>query len=312
MPPWEKFRVGIPPLTGFNNSCRKFETVSHTCHVDAALNIFELGEIRPYLVFDKSILNDRRILVSWLSPNHWGVGFRYGNIKYDFEFKPLIANRKFYWVRAISYKIPAPRILVTVQNHDATLIPYDPTDKDGPWWHDTKSDEHYFNNNYCLEFMFEGSVSMNDLRTLQFVDHHSQYCSIHRDQPDKCVALGFAADRGGATFLARAAALGLSLVNLKANFVNEKGTPKNEFEFAVDKIRRLASRSVTFSGDVNIGSGNCDAVARAICSAVSFDQIEDSKRLASLFETEGEFDKAIAKVIARVVGLDDWGQLVTT
>src|SRR4051794_25924403 len=100
MPAWSKFKVGVPATKGFNSDCQKFGTVSHTSHVDSALSILSRGEIRPYLVFDESLLNDQRILVSWLSPNHWHNGYRYGNIRFDFDFQSLIAGKHFYWVEA--------------------------------------------------------------------------------------------------------------------------------------------------------------------------------------------------------------------
>lgn len=310
MPPWKKFKVGTPDTEGFNTDCQQFETVSHTSHVDAALSIVERGEIRPYLVFDESILNDQRILVSWLSPNHWGTGFRYGNIKFDFEFRPLIEDKKFYWVEAIAYKIPAPRILVTDKNHDSELEPYDPRVKNGPWWHDVDKDKHYYNNNYCLEFMFEDSVSLADLRTIDFVDHHSSYCSVHRKSPSKCVMLGYSGSRGGAMFLARAVASGQNLKKLRSNFVRENGRPNSNIEFSFEELRRLASRKVSFAGDLDSGSKNAEAVAKAICAAFSFDQIDNSRQLASLFRTEKGFDRAIAEVFGQVVGLEEWERLI--
>ena len=146
MPTWSKFKVGAPAIKGFNQDCQKFETVSHTSHVASALSILDRGEIHPYLVFDESKLNDQRILVSWLSPNHWGVGFRYGNIRFDFDFKSLIDDKHFYWVELgrVQDSLLA-RILVTDKNHDGDLEEYDPTTKKGPWWHDTVSDQHYYN-----------------------------------------------------------------------------------------------------------------------------------------------------------------------
>jgi hypothetical protein len=251
MAPWTKFKVGTPAAKGFNPDCQQFSTVSHTSHVDVAISIIDRGEIRPYLVSDESILNDRRILVSWLSPNFWGTGFRYGNIKFDFEFNSLIEEKRFYWVESIAYKIPACRILVTDKDH-ADLKGYDPTSKKGPWWHDSTTDTHYYNGTYCLEFMFEDAISMDHLRTLDFVDHHSSYCAVHRNNPTKCTALGHRRARGGAIFLARLATSASSLEQYSSQLVRENGRPNSKLEFAFEELRHRASRNITFTGSLDL------------------------------------------------------------
>lgn len=310
MPEWSKFKVGTPALKGFNQDCQRFETISHTSHVASALSILDRGEIRPYLVFDESKLNDQRILVSWLSPNYWGVGFRYGNIRFEFDFKSLIENKRFYWVESVAYKIPACRILVTDKDHDGDLEPYDPTSKKGPWWHDTASDQHYYNGFHCLEFMFECSISMKNIRTVDFVDHHSTFCSIHRTNPSRCEELGFRAARGCAMFMARAVASGFSLKKLSLYLIQDSGRPNSMLEFAFDELRSRVSRKVSFDGDLKAKSKEAAAVAQAICSAFSFHQIDAAKKLASLFCTEEDCDSALAMAVSETVDLANWAHLV--
>ena len=310
MPAWTKFKVGTPALKGFNADCQTFETISHTSHVEAALSILDRGEIRPYLVFDESKLNDQRVLVSWLSPNHWSVGFRYGNIRFDFNFRSLIKDKHFYWVESVAYKIPACRILVTDKDHHGALEPYDPTIKQGPWWHDAVSDRHYYNGTHCLEFMFECSISLKDIRTVDFVDHHSMFCSIHRTNPGRCTELGFRAARGGAVFIGRAAGSGLSLTQLSSNLIRESGRPNSMLEFAFDELCSRVSRNVNFDGDLQAESKEGAAVAQAICSAFSFQQIDTATRLASLFCTKDDCYSALAIVVGETVGLEDWTYLL--
>lgn len=309
-----KFKVGTPSTTkGFTNTdCQPFDTVSHTSHVETALSILDKGEIRPYLVFDESKLNDQRILVSWLSPNNWGGagGFRYGNIRFAFDFKSLIAGKRFYWVESIAYQIPACRILVTDKNHDASLEKYDPTSKDDPWWHDTTNDKHYFNGKYCLEFMFECSINLTNLREIDFVNHHSSYCSIHRMSPQRCRELGFNANKGGAMFIARAVASGFSLEELTSYFIGPNNRPNFMFENAFSELYRRVLRNTLFNGVIKAQSEEGHAVAHGICSAFSFHQIDIAKKLAALFETEQECESALAIIISETVGLTDWNHLV--
>jgi hypothetical protein len=70
-----KFKVGMPAARGSNSDYQEVEKISHTSQVDNAFSILKPGEIRPSLVFDKSLLNDQGILISCLSPNDWTDGY---------------------------------------------------------------------------------------------------------------------------------------------------------------------------------------------------------------------------------------------
>lgn len=310
MSAWSKFKVGTPATNGFNNNCRRFATISHTSHIESAFSILERGEISPHLVFDESVLNTRRILVTWLSPNDWGSNFRYGNVRFDFDFKKLIAGKRFYWVEDIAYKIAACRILVTDTKHDELDV-YDPTTKMGPWWHDVASDEHYFNGNHCLEFMFECAISLKDIRIIDFVGHHPDFCSIHRTNPGKCKERGYGANRGSAMFIARAVASGTSLESLAAHFIFEKnGRPSNALDFAFDDLRYHAFKKIVFNGGMHAMSVEATAISQAICSAISFQQTASARTLASLFCSEEEFASALAMAVSNVVQLKNWVDLM--
>ncbi len=309
MSEWAKFKVGTSELGNYNQACQQFESISHTSHVATALSILDREEIRPYLVFDESKLNDQRILVSWLSPNYWGVGFRYGNIRFDFDFKNLIEGKLFYWVESVAYKIPACRILVTDRNHNGELAAYDPTTKEGPWWHNTANDQHYYNGKHCIEFMFECSISLESIRTIDFVDHHPNFCSIHRTNPDRCEELGFSASKGGAMFLARAVTTDFSPKKLAPYLIQNSEYPKSNLEVAFNELLHV-SRKVNFNGNLTTKSEEASAVAQGICSAYSFHQLSNAKKLASLFHTEDDCHSALAVVISKAVNLTNWKQLI--
>lgn len=310
MQEWEKFKVGTPASKGFSEDCKPFTIVSHTCHVETALSIFDRGEIRPYLVFDESKLNDQRILVSWLSPNLWHVGYRYGNICFEFDFQRLIEGKHFYWVESIAYKIPACRVLVTEKDHRRNLPEYDPTKGDGPWWYDRSTDRHYYNGRHCLEFMFEDAIALENRREIRFVDHHNDYCSIHRFNPKSCKELGFDATRGGALLIARSVATGINLGEMIPSLIQEDETPNDYLRFAFQKLCRMTMRSVEFEGDLTEASPESEALAQGICSLVSFHQADAARRLASLYRSEASCEAAIASVVSQAVGLDDESRLI--
>ena len=309
MSEWKKFKVGVPAVKGFNSDCVRFDSVSHTSHIGSAISIIEAGEIRPSLVFDESKLNDQRILVSWLSPNHWSTGYRYGNVRFDFSFRDLIEGRRYYWVESIAYKVEACRILITDLDRDSKLEPYDPTLKNGPWWFDSVTDQHYFNNNHCLEFMIEAPIKFEHLRNLDFVDHHSAYCSVHRKNQKKCSELGLTSSKGGALFITRAAVAGVDLSRVSAYFVKENGKPTNSLEFAFNDFAFRISRKVKFAGALTPDSASSMAVARAIMSAYTFGSTDEAKLLCGMFQDEESFAAVVAMVVAKTVGLPDWGSL---
>jgi hypothetical protein len=172
---WSKFSVGSPSKrqNWTNQSCVPFDSVFHVTHIKNSLTILHDRKIKAGLIFDKSILNLERILVSWLSPNVWGDGYRYGNIRIKFDFNKIIEDKKFYWVESIAYGVPACRILLTDQEHN-NLSPYDPSFNDGPWWFDSSSEIHYYNNNYCIEFLVIGIgllITEEPSHTTRHTDH---------------------------------------------------------------------------------------------------------------------------------------------
>ena len=301
---WSDFAVGDPADKGFNADCRVLSKVTHTAHVRQALEILNRREIRPYLVFDESILNDQRILVSWLSPNEWTPGYRYGNVSFGFNFEELIKGKRAYWVEAIAYNTQACRILITDNEH-GNLESYDPTTKDGPWWYDVQSKKHYFNGNFCLEFMFEAKINLDNLRSLKFVKHHETYCSVYRASPKDCLEIGLDADRGGARFLAGAIAHESDLTFVREHLVQDSGAPSNHLEAAFNALASAAIRTVKFDGRFG-PKGLGITLAKAIAAFYSRGNIKEARELAALFASDEALEIALAKIVSDLTGVDDY------
>jgi hypothetical protein len=120
-PPWHQFRVGIPSDNPrwTESDCAPFDEVWHVTHIPNALTILDHGAIRPQLVYDESILNTRRTLVNWVSPNHWVRDYRYGNVAFNFDWYQFVKGKQYYWVESIGHYSPnACRILITDIDHD--------------------------------------------------------------------------------------------------------------------------------------------------------------------------------------------------
>jgi hypothetical protein len=161
--PWLKYKVGSPSTRSnwTEPSCQPCTEVSHVSHVEAALKIVGEKKIRQGLVFDESMLNTERVLVTWVSPNYWANGFRYGNVRFTYDFADLIKGKNFYWVEDMTvYNPTACRILITSTDRSASLPTYDPSRGDGPWWFDSSTGNHYINGAYCLEFMVEDDLKV--------------------------------------------------------------------------------------------------------------------------------------------------------
>jgi hypothetical protein len=178
-PEWYPYRVGKPSTReGWTElDCQPFKTVSHVAHIDDAFRIFEDDEICPSLIFDESKLKTTRTSMTWLSPNTWANGSRYGNVSFEFDWKKLTEEKHFYWVEAIRYGIPAFRILVTDREPVIPLPKYRPKKGDGPLFYDPDQDIWYRNGSYTGEFMFDGALSLDECATVTFVNHHEQYCN---------------------------------------------------------------------------------------------------------------------------------------
>ncbi|MGD1090023.1 MAG: hypothetical protein ABR955_15065, partial [Verrucomicrobiota bacterium] len=92
--PWSRFRVGTPSKKAnwVSADCQQLTNIYHVAHIPVALEILRSRFLTPRLVYDKSKLNQRRITVTWLSPNWWNDGSRYGNVQFAFDWKQLISG----------------------------------------------------------------------------------------------------------------------------------------------------------------------------------------------------------------------------
>jgi hypothetical protein len=279
--------------------------------VETALRIIEDDRIRQALVFDESALNDRRILVTWVSPNTWAYGYRYGNVMFSFDFSQVIEGRRFYWVESIDkYSPPACRILITDQDRSSLLEPYNPSSAEGPWWHDVVGDKHYRNNDYTLEFMIEGDLPMAAVREVTFVKHHSDYCSIHRNSPKSCRQLGMGESRGGAAFLRAAASKGLSLAAIRDRlYANSPKANPDDLPWGLHAaLASVLPRKFDTLKHVGSVSGASDmglALARAVLNGLAALKTEEAKDLAAQFRSDREMYAGVASVIAETLNFAD-------
>lgn len=299
--PWEEFRVGNPSSNPnwTNPDCQELRTVSHVTHIPTARRIMEDGSLRADLVFDESKLNTERIRVVWLSPNDWtsAGGFRYGNVRFQYDWKSLVQGKKYYWVESIAYGITACRVLVTTKDYSRMLEPYDPCAGDGPWWLDSKGN-HHWNGKHCLEIMFEEDIRLAEAHKVDFVDHHPRFCNIDHKP---CEYKGKSVTMAGPAFLAL---LGSQKFSLSLDALREPTSgiqgPNSAFKAAfvgLDLTIRYLTVISTW-GSLASTDQSAPLIARAVLHSLSPpSNLNDAAVLAGLFKDRDELLLAIAALL---------------
>lgn len=174
--------------------------VYHITHIDRAINILKEGALKAQRIGDQGIFEGENKLANWLSPNHWIKGSRYGTIRFTFMMETMLDAMNIYWVGTVDhYTLPACRFLISPFDYKDRLEPYDPYTDKGPWQIHQEIDLFIWNNRCCLEFMIEQDISLDTCQSLDYVDHHSMYCSVG---VDKCPELGFTWKDSSAQFIA--------------------------------------------------------------------------------------------------------------
>ncbi len=308
---WVKFSVGSPSTrhNWTNRDCVPFSSLDHVTHIKTSLPILIDRRIKSGLVFDESILNQQRILVSWLSPNVWG-GYRYGNVRLRFKFNNIIENKKFYWIESIAYGVPACRILITAKKHEG-LSPYNPMKKYGPWWFDVSNEQHYFNGHYCLEFMVEDDLLVTQNVELDFVSHHERWCSINRNNPSKCSDLGLAEWHSAGLFLATVLADSINFpVQLFKNDKND-GIPRTlKYCWSGLCFNLTEVDNVEFNGEISHKDEVAIPLSRAMCNAFAYSSIEEERAIISMFKSKKDLTKSLAKLITIHFSISNWEDFI--
>jgi len=280
------------------------DSVAHVTHVSAGVNVFAEGRLRAGLVYDESRLNSERIQVVWVSPNHWANGYRYGTVRVDFDWKSLLQNRYTYWVEAMTrYNPTACRFLISDIDRDADsmLVRYDPATARGPWWYNPTEDQHYWNNQYTLEFMIERDLYVTEATALSFVDHHRDWCAVgNRNCPDGFpVMYGTAAARFLATLLSRNIPVAERLVS---ETERETGTMATAAHWLSRRLReRHAAAAQT--GVISADAPEAIPLLRAVLGAFGGNRDADSASLAGFFTSADELVACYSVVLPELAGL---------
>lgn len=296
--PWDEYAVNA---SGNRYARMPFDTVAHVTHLLHATRIVEDRKLAARIVEDKGVLTSWRTKVVWFSPNDWTPkgGFRYGNIRFSVPFKNLIAGKNAYWLEAIQYRPAACRFLITAQDYSAHFRAYDPTTDLGPWI--LEGEQHYYNGNFCLEFVVESDVSSETVTQIDFVEHKKDQCCL-RDVV--CEEKGSPATDGGAMFLMMLMERNLSV--RQPGFVRSQGNdeiPSAPVYLAISRLRGLL-RDYKIAGGGSLTAEHPGSVA-VIRAVLVTSNDTDRQHLTDMFVDNDQMVLAFDRAMAEALGLKD-------
>lgn len=291
---WIKYNCGtLPGHRGFDLKIpRELTEIYHVAHIDTALRIMKDDKIRAGLIGDKSRLKEKRVPVSWLSPNIWINGSRYGNIAFTYDFKKLVKEKNYYWVEVMTeYSPDAPRILITDLEYDY-LEQYDPETDKGPWKYDSRSDRHFWNGSICLEFMFESDIPLKFCKEIRTVRHHAHFCSL---DPKNCLEKNQTERAAGLKFYSALITEGLAFY-YNQHTTGKGGTPKESLSDTLGTYYVKSSRQ-DFTGTVKCTSNVAEALVRASLSALANRNNSDYRLLLNEFRSHEDYMNSLRKIV---------------
>ena len=306
---WAKYKVGVPSTdpNWSSDDCRPFDIVSHVCHVRDANRIFEDGKIRSSLVWDESRLRNSRTCVAWVSPNTWAAGSIFGNISFEFAWRKLVEQNKFFWVEGVDYfSPPVYRILVTEKEKPlGKLRPYEPTRRTGPLYYDSGKDVWYRNGKFNGEFLIDSDLALEDCTQVTFVDHHETIC-----KRKSCVHLGQKGKVAGARLLAML--IGARVRNGRNLFLQRGETPKvlhYSTESALSHLIEKIMRHPNSRGLIESKSPVAPYLATALFARAGNRGEKGLTSLCGLFVNQRELRDALLTRAAQHFGLSTLDQL---
>ncbi|WP_298962319.1 hypothetical protein [uncultured Methylobacterium sp.] len=269
--------------------------VSHVAHVKTARRIFDDHTIKRGLIYDHSILNTTRSTVAWLSPNYWVHGFRYGTIKFNFEWLDIIQDMQFYWVEAMTQYSPhACRFLLSSSPLESSLEYlklYCPMSDNGPirqingaW---------FWNCDITLEIMIDKDLPLDRCTGVDFVTHHNIYCN---ENDSNCPDKNAIPQKSGAKILGALIGADQKYHNDIMLDANRNSGLKAPIEDAIEYLHRILDPKDKCTGPIANMEQAKDIIAAASLQ-VGHEQILAAKDLTKLLESHTLFDCAFRELV---------------
>ncbi|MFC3695563.1 hypothetical protein ACFOWB_25355 [Chenggangzhangella methanolivorans] len=293
MAPWEPFGSSFKAEDDLNWPV--LSQVYHTTHRLSATRIIEDGRVKRGLVYDESELNKTRTTVSWVSPNHWRDGYRYGSVRFGFNWSLFADQSHFYWVECIEYSPPACRFLITERDLSSelpALTRYDPMSHLGPLLFDGVDWRR--NRAIALELMIDDDIALSHCTGIDLVTHHPQQCN---ERNPNCPERRNGEHDTGARLVA--ALLGRELTN--ANHCLKSDEPESIGLTVQGALGLLSLKLRPKDGEKGVISDidHAQAIVTAAFNQYGSDHIESAKTLCRTLQDGALFDEAMKRIVRR-------------
>lgn len=269
--------------------------VSHVAHIRTARRIIDDGTVKRALIYDESILKRTRTTVTWVSPNHWTYGFRYGTVKFNFNWIDLIKDKKMFWVEAMTdYNPTACRFMLTNQPLKSALkylISYDPNSDDGPLrFH---KGGWFWRSDYTLEFMVDGDLDLDLCTSIDFVRHHRDFCNEHNTN---CSEKRLTPQAAGSRILGALIGNDIKSHNLIMLDKGAKSGLQFPIESAIAWLYTILNPGSNAKGPITDTEQAKDIIAAAALQ-VGHEQTTTAKSLTKTISSEIIFDRAFRELV---------------
>ena len=186
------------------------------------------------------------------------------------------------------------------------MTPYPVETKTGPIYFDGK--EWYRNGYYTGEFLIDEDLDVNSCHEIEFVNHHSQFCSKFGST---CCDLNLSKDKAGSRFLANI--IGRNLTNMRHQFWDKSKTmPQLTFQAqgAISNFFNLFQKRCS-KRCTKLSSSRKLFLARACLCALSENKTDFVDNVVSMLGTEEDVFSILKQVVeqffdCKFQDIDDW------
>jgi len=295
--PWAKYAATI------DNREQVIE-LSHFSHIQPALRIINDRKLIPSIVKESEVLKREKIFATWLSPNDWKNGSRYGQVGFYFSLKRLLRQRNIYWVEVMPFKIAACRILVTTQNYDHLLKQYDPEIENGPLI--CEAGKYYWNNSVSLQLLFDEILLTKYSSRIILKKHLDDSCSLENpcSENEKGMALFKVAQILISYLIAHDFEYDINLFTLEATGMGKTKTkPELTLSLGVNHILTLANRT-KYTNTLNTKEEDViDAIVKASMIHLANNDTASFRKVIGVLEEYKSFEESFLWLVQQKFNL---------
>lgn len=294
MAPWKHYRLKTPSRCRLGDG-RTFRVIHHVTHATSALRILEDGLITPSTSRELGVGGHSDRAVTWLAPNDYKDGSRYGTVRFSFDFEKLTKRRKIYWVLGADNR-QTKKCVLLITDQDVGDLPvrrYYPRKSKGPlrlvdgtWmWRPDVS----------LKIIVDHEIPLTEAVGFDFIEHHHGMCSL--GSHSACEETGKEPYKASARVLAGMVSHRL---RLPAELLVDKTLPAGWLQWAKFYIEKaLGPQDDKLSGPIT-RRDDVDVVLGAALTQLAAGLSEQAAQTAALIGSDRKLEKSLQRLV------DDW------